>query len=71
LKIMSVRQAPPAVRAQDKTELARRASLVAWGSLLIVWVVWGSTYLSIRIGDETIPPLVLAAVRYLVAGRSS
>jgi len=56
------------VRDKEKTEPARRASLVAWGSLLIVWVVWGSTYLSIRVGDETIPPLVLAAVRYLIAG---
>ncbi len=55
-------------RDKEKTEPARRASLVAWASLLIVWVVWGSTYLSIRVGDETIPPLVLAAVRYLIAG---
>jgi drug/metabolite transporter (DMT)-like permease len=71
--IMSVqqagREARRIVRGQEgNSEPARRASLVAWGSLLIVWVVWGSTYLSIRIGDETIPPLVLAAVRYLIAG---
>jgi drug/metabolite transporter (DMT)-like permease len=56
------------VRDEEKTEPLQRASLVAWASLLIVWVVWGSTYLSIRVGDETIPPLVLAAVRYLIAG---
>ena len=56
------------VRDEEKTGPARRASLVAWGSLLIVWVVWGSTYLSIRVGDETIPPLVLAGVRFLIAG---
>jgi drug/metabolite transporter (DMT)-like permease len=68
LKIMSVQQAPSSVRPKERTEVARRASLVAWVALLIVWVVWGSTYLSIRIGDETIPPLVLAAVRYLIAG---
>jgi drug/metabolite transporter (DMT)-like permease len=68
LKIMSVQQAPPSVRAEEKTVVARRGSVVAWGSLLVVWVVWGSTYLSIRIGDETIPPLVLAAVRFLLAG---
>jgi drug/metabolite transporter (DMT)-like permease len=68
LKIMSVQQAPSSVRPKEKTEAVRRASLVAWVALLIVWVVWGSTYLSIRIGDETIPPLVLAGVRYLVAG---
>ncbi len=33
-----------------------------------MWVVWGSTYLAIRVGVETIPPLLLAGVRYLIAG---
>ncbi len=46
----------------------RRASLVAWVCLLIVWVVWGSTYLAIRVGVETMPPLLMAATRNLVAG---
>jgi drug/metabolite transporter (DMT)-like permease len=56
------------VPAKEKTALVRRASLGAWAALLIVWVVWGSTYLAIRVGDETIPPLVLASVRFLIAG---
>ncbi len=46
----------------------RRASLVAWVCLAIVWVVWGSTYLAIRIGVETMPPLLMAAARNLIAG---
>jgi len=37
-------------------------------ALLVVWVVWGSTYLAIRVGDRTLPPLAMAAVRYLIAG---
>jgi drug/metabolite transporter (DMT)-like permease len=60
--------APPAVRAQKETSPARRASLVAWVCLFIVWVVWGSTYLAIRVGVETMPPLLMAATRNLVAG---
>ena len=56
------------VRDEKGTEAGRRGSLVAWVSLLIVWVVWGSTYLAIRVGVETIPPLLLAAARNLVAG---
>ncbi|GAB7127169.1 drug/metabolite exporter YedA [Silvimonas sp. JCM 19000] len=36
--------------------------------LAIVYVVWGSTYLGIRIGLEGIPPLLLSAVRNLSAG---
>jgi drug/metabolite transporter (DMT)-like permease len=55
-------------RVVPEKKIMRRAGLGAWAALLIVWVVWGSTYLAIRIGDETIPPLVLAGVRYLSAG---
>jgi drug/metabolite transporter (DMT)-like permease len=33
-----------------------------------VYLVWGSTYLAIRVGIETIPPLLMASVRFLVAG---
>jgi drug/metabolite transporter (DMT)-like permease len=46
----------------------RRGSLLAWVCLLIVYLVWGSTYLAIRVGVETIPPLLMAAARNLVAG---
>ena len=59
------------VRNQGKIEPARPASpapVVAWVCLLIVWVVWGSTYLAIRVGVQTMPPLLMAAVRNLVAG---
>jgi drug/metabolite transporter (DMT)-like permease len=61
-------EAPQFVRSIEKTDVVRRVSPIAWVALLIVWVVWGSTYLAIRVGDETIPPLVLAAVRFLIAG---
>jgi drug/metabolite transporter (DMT)-like permease len=33
-----------------------------------VYVLWGSTYLAIRFGVETIPPFVLAGFRHLTAG---
>jgi drug/metabolite transporter (DMT)-like permease len=48
--------------------LRRRADLTAWAALLAVWVVWGSTYLAIRVADRTIPPFPMAGVRYLTAG---
>ena len=34
----------------------------------MVWVVWGSTYLAIRVADRSIPPFAMAAARYLTAG---
>src|SRR5580658_1257066 len=61
-------EAPQVVRSIEKTDVVRRVSVRAWVALLTVWVVWGSTYLAIRVGDETIPPLVLAAVRFVIAG---
>jgi len=60
--------APPVVRPEEKTSPVRRPGFVAWVCLLIVWVVWGSTYLAIRVGVETMPPLLMAAARNLIAG---
>jgi drug/metabolite transporter (DMT)-like permease len=37
-------------------------------SLLIVYVVWGSTYLAIAVADRTLPPLLMLAVRFGLAG---
>jgi drug/metabolite transporter (DMT)-like permease len=39
-----------------------------WVALLIVWVVWGSTYLGIRVAIESMPPLVMAGSRFVIAG---
>jgi drug/metabolite transporter (DMT)-like permease len=39
-----------------------------WSCLAIVYVVWGSTYLAIRIMVETVPPLLGAGVRFVLAG---
>ena len=47
---------------------APRAPFGGWAALLVVYVVWGSTYLAIRVGVAAIPPLLLAGVRYLIAG---
>jgi drug/metabolite transporter (DMT)-like permease len=33
-----------------------------------IYLIWGSTYLAIRVAVETLPPFLLAAVRFLVAG---
>jgi drug/metabolite transporter (DMT)-like permease len=42
-----------------------------WKTLLafaIIYFVWGSTFLAIRIGVREMPPLLMAAMRFLVAG---
>jgi drug/metabolite transporter (DMT)-like permease len=43
----------------------------AWKTLLafaIIYFVWGSTFFAIRVGVREVPPLLLAAMRFLVAG---
>lgn len=34
----------------------------------IVYVVWGSTYLGMRVAIETLPPFLMGGVRFLIAG---
>ena len=46
----------------------RRKQLLPWFSLLIVYVVWGSTYMAIRIVVREMPPLAAASIRFLSAG---
>ena len=47
----------------------RRPSTVAVVvALLIVYIVWGSTYLGIAVMIESLPPLLAAGSRYLLAG---
>jgi drug/metabolite transporter (DMT)-like permease len=36
--------------------------------LLVIYLVWGSTYLAIRFGLESIPPFLMSGVRYALAG---
>lgn len=43
----------------------RRLAYFAW---LSVCIIWGTTYLAIRIALETIPPALLGGLRFLVAG---
>ncbi len=37
-------------------------------ALLAVYVIWGSTYLAIRIALEGFPPFLMAGIRFVVAG---
>ena len=39
-----------------------------WLALLALYIVWGSTYLGIKVAIETIPPFFHASIRFLVSG---
>ncbi|WP_267244567.1 EamA family transporter [Streptomyces sp. PR69] len=46
----------------------RTGGAAVWAALAIVYVVWGSTYLGIRVVVETMPPFLSAGFRFTVAG---
>jgi drug/metabolite transporter (DMT)-like permease len=45
-----------------------KAGAPIWLGMLVLYVVWGSTYLGIAIAVDTIPPFLMAAARFLLAG---
>ena len=62
--------APPNV-AKRPEPLAKTPQSVSAAVVLgfaTVYVIWGSTYLGMRVGIESIPPLLVAGIRHLLAG---
>jgi drug/metabolite transporter (DMT)-like permease len=51
---------------QFRTDAPNRVLLFA--AFIAIYVIWGSTYLAIRYAVESIPPLLTAGMRHLVAG---
>jgi len=50
------------------TKPTRTDGPALWTALLTVYLVWGSTYLGIAIAIETIPPFLMLAIRFAIAG---
>jgi len=48
--------------------MTERRAWLPWLALLVIYVVWGSTYLAIRVVVREAPPLVSAGLRFLTAG---
>lgn len=48
--------------------MARPSRLLILAAFAALYIVWGSTYLAIRFAIETIPPLLMAGTRFLLAG---
>jgi drug/metabolite transporter (DMT)-like permease len=64
--------APPAAGAPSRRPPAPAVPAppnpLIWAALGTVYVVWGSTYLALRVLVETIPPLISTGGRFLLAG---
>lgn len=46
---------------------AQPSALRVWSALLIVYIVWGSTYIGIALSVETLPPLIGSGIRFVIA----
>jgi drug/metabolite transporter (DMT)-like permease len=47
---------------------SRSHAVKVWLAFAIIYLVWGSTFLAIRVGVRDVPPFLLAGMRFLVAG---
>ena len=52
----------------ENTLSARPSKGLLIFAYLMLYLVWGSTYLAIKFSIETIPPLLSGAIRFLTAG---
>ncbi len=64
-QLTSTRSPSPAT---TPTRAVPKTSLAVWAALLTLYLVWGSTYLGIRVAIDTVPPFLMAAFRFIVAG---
>jgi drug/metabolite transporter (DMT)-like permease len=46
----------------------RRSRRLAWAAWVVVCVVWGTTYVGIKVSLETLPPFVMSGTRHVLAG---
>jgi drug/metabolite transporter (DMT)-like permease len=58
----------PPVPTKTSPAPAPTRRLFLWAGLLVLYLVWGSTYLGIAVAVKTIPPFFMAAIRFAIAG---
>ncbi len=51
-----------------RSVLGRPSPIAIWAGIWVLYLVWGSTYLGISVAVETIPPFLMAGVRFVLAG---
>ena len=42
--------------------------LALWANMAVIYVIWGSTYFGIAVAIQTIPPFLMASLRFVIAG---
>ncbi|MFI8259498.1 EamA family transporter [Streptomyces sp. NPDC085665] len=63
-----MRTSQTAESGQPPQSAPRGVGGAVWTALALVYVVWGSTYLAIRVVVRTMPPFLSAGARFITAG---
>jgi drug/metabolite transporter (DMT)-like permease len=67
--VATMRDAAPVTLTQSAFERQRAGySPLVWAALLVVYVVWGSTYLAMREVVHYVPPFLMAGTRFVLMG---
>ncbi len=61
-------EAPPCVEQVIASPRPRPPVWLVLAAFASVYIIWGSTYLGIHIAIQTIPPLLMAGARIIIAG---
>src|SRR6266849_6283469 len=64
----SIAEQAKTVGASEPRQSSARTKILVLVAFAAVYVVWGSTYLAIRVGIESFPPFILAGIRHVTAG---
>src|SRR5687768_11284628 len=59
---------PNSTSARQTSRVKRDLGVPVMCALAAVWLIWGSTYLAIKVGLETIPPFAMQGFRFAIAG---
>lgn len=62
------RTAPAQIRPESAASSRNPPVRTVWLALATVYLVWGSTYLAIRVAVRGLPPFISAGTRFVVAG---
>jgi drug/metabolite transporter (DMT)-like permease len=62
------RESPAKISDENIAASGRRSRLLIILAFVAVYFIWGSTYLAIKYAIETLPPLLMAGTRFLLAG---
>src|SRR5207247_6012842 len=71
MRVVSLAAPGPILEPMTRTagpSTSRANPPLVWVALGAVYIVWGTTYFAIRLVNQTMPPLLSASVRFLVAG---